>query len=133
MKISHALAVSLAFGVLTFSACGQDSPTSPTGAGITVYQDPEYRGNARTFPLEGNIVDLDDITGPCGSVVDGDWDDCISSIRVPAGWQVTVFENDQNGGASVTFTADVVDLERERGPCDGNWDDCISSMTIRRR
>jgi len=42
----------------------------------TVYQHDDYEGD--TLQITGNILDLDDVRGPCGD----DWDDCISSIRV---------------------------------------------------
>ena len=115
--------------------CGSSTPTAPSttlaNSLVTIYQDPEFRGGSRA--LMGDIVDLDDAAGPCGTGVGGDWDDCISSIRIPAGWEVTVFQDDNYGGASTTFTADVTDLERRPGPCSDGWDDCISSIRIRQR
>jgi hypothetical protein len=79
----------------------------------------------------GNVGDLDDLPG-CGGA-GADWDDCISSIRIPTGWEVTVFEHDNYSGASMTFSADVPDLELVTGPCGNDWDDCISSIQLRQR
>ena len=62
-----------------------------------------------------------------------DWDDCISSIRIPSGWEITVFEHDQYSGTSTTFTADVPDLHLQMGPCGNDWDDCISAIQVRQR
>ena len=116
-------------------SCGKSSATAPSttlaNSLVTIYQDPEFRGNSRA--LMGDIVDLDNAAGPCGAGVGGDWDDCISSIRIPTGWEVTVYQDDNYGGASATFTADVTDLERRPGPCSDGWDDCISSIRIRQR
>jgi Peptidase inhibitor family I36 len=115
--------------------CG-DSPTTPStslaNSLVTVYQDPEFRGNSRAL-MAGDQPDLDALAGPCGAGVGGDWDDCISSIRVPSGWEITLYEHDNFSGASQTFTADVNDLERRPGPCSDGWDDCASSIRIRQR
>ena len=77
----------------------------------------------------GSAADLDDYPG-CGGSSD-DWNDCISSIRIPAGWSLTVYEQDNYAGTSTTLTADVPDLERITGPCGNDWDDCISSIQVR--
>lgn len=110
-------------------ACGDDGPTTPTGATVVIYQDTNFRGDSRAVVTDA--PDLDDLPG-CGGA-GADWDDCISSIRVPRGWEITVFEHDDYTGASMTFTADVVDLEQQRGPCGDDWDDCISSIQVRQR
>ena len=110
------------------AACSDDDPTSPTGT-VQIFQNTEFRGNSRA--VVGNLPDLDDIPG-CGGA-GADWDDCISSIRIPSGFEVIVFENDQYSGASTTFTSDVPDLEQQRGPCGNDWDDCISSIQVRQR
>jgi hypothetical protein len=112
------------------AAC-DDDPAGPT-EGIFAYEDPEFRGEARVF--DGNIDDLRDIRGPCGTLdPEGDWNDCISSIRVPSGWEVTIFEDDSYEGGSTTLTSDVIDLEDLNGPCGDDWDDCITAIQVRRR
>ncbi len=116
------------------SACSS-TPSAPSttlsNSLVTVYQDPEFRGGSRA--LMGDVADLDDLSGPCGAGAGSDWDDCISSIKVPSGWEVTLFEDDNYRGASTTLTADVQDLERRPGPCGDGWDDCVSSIRIRQR
>ena len=42
----------------------------------TAFERDDYGG--QTLAITSDIRDLDDVAGPCG----GDWDDCISSIRV---------------------------------------------------
>ena len=108
-------------------ACGDDSPTAPSGAAVVVYQDTNYRGDSR--PVGANLPDLGELPG-CGGA-GAHWDDCISSIRIPAGWQITLYDSDNFTGNSVTLTADVPDLENVSGPCGGNWDDCVDSIQVR--
>jgi hypothetical protein len=111
------------------AACDDDNPTAPSNT-VVIYADTSFRGNSRA--MLGNAPDLDDLPG-CGGA-GADWDDCISSIRIPSGWEVTVFEHDNYTGASMTFSADVPDLEQQRpGPCGDDWDDCISSIQLRQR
>jgi hypothetical protein len=124
---------SCAITILLFAAlgasCDEDGPTTPTGTSIVIYQDTNFRGDSRA--VFSNAPDLDDLPGCGGS--GADWNDCISSIRVPSGWEITVFEQDNYAGTSSTFTADITDLEQQQGPCGGDWDDCISSIQVRQR
>jgi hypothetical protein len=109
--------------------CDDDGGTTPTGLGVVLYQDTNYRGDSRGIGL--SAPDLDDLPG-CGGA-GADWNDCISSIRVPSGWEVTIFEQDNYAGPSLVLTADVPDLEQIAGPCGNDWDDCISSIQVRQR
>jgi len=123
---------------LLISGCGA-GPTAPSATdardGITIYEHPQFKGISRV--LLTDVEDLDDLSGGCNQ--DGrfdvtfDFDDCISSIRVPQGLRVTVYEDPHYRGASVTFTADVGDLDDVKGPCGGDWDDCISSIRVSRQ
>ena len=110
-------------------SCSDQNPVTPTGLSVVIYQNTDYRGESQI--LTTNVVDLDDLPG-CGGA-GADWNDCISSIRIPSPWEITVFEADNFAGPSMTFTADVPDLERVQGPCGNDWDDCISSIQVRRR
>ena len=120
-------------------ACGDDSPTAPTplpANGVVVYEDPNFRGMSR--PFEASFPDLIELHGPCNrldrlGVLQDTWDDCISSILVAEGWEATVYERDDYGGASLTITSesDYRDLDDVTGgPCGGDWDDCISSIRV---
>ena len=117
---------------LLLASC--DTHTGPSeSAGITVYEHPNFEGSSRTF--DGNAWDLDDVRGPCVGFFDsdelGDWDNCISSIRVPTGWEGTVYEHAGYRGDYLTITSDIQDLDDVRGPCGDDWDDCISSILVR--
>lgn len=127
-------AVIIGLMAVASGACGGDSPSAPTTLSnslVTVFQDPEYRGGSRALMVD--VPDLDALSGPCGAGVGGHWNDCISSIRIPSGWEVTLFQDKNYGGTSSTATADIQDLERRAGPCGDGWDDCVSSIRVRQR
>jgi hypothetical protein len=129
MTWTHRLLV-VGFLAVSSVACDDDGPTMPTGQAVVIYQNTEYRGDSRVLAA-GNQRDLDDLPG-CGGA-GADWDDCISSIRIPSGWEITVFEHDDFQGASAIFTSDLPDLHQQMGPCGNEWDDCISSIQVRQR
>ena len=120
---------------LLVSACGS-SPSAPSDPeqGVTIYADPRFRGESRV--LTADAEDLDDVLGGCthgtGAFMKFNFDDCISSIRIPPGWTVTVYEDPRYRGDSVKIASDVADLEDVRGPCGGDFDDCISSIRVSR-
>ena len=120
---------------LILCACG-GGPAAPspadTGDGITIFADPRFRGISTI--LLADVEDLDDLVGGCNNGGPTyDFDDCISSIRIPAGRKVTVYEDPRYRGNPLTFTSDVMDLDDVRGPCGGDWDDCISSIRVSRQ
>ena len=122
---------------LLISGCG-GGPTAPSAAdlenGVTIYADPRFRGLSEL--LLKDVEDLDDLKNGCyksGILAPVNFDDCISSIRVPQGLRVTVYEDPHYRGASVTFTADVADLDDVKGPCGDDFDDCISSIRVSRQ
>lgn len=61
-----------------------------------------------------------------------DWNDRISSVRVPAGRTVVLYEHADYGGASLTLSGDSGDLREHAGPgLDGTWNDVASSVQVR--
>src|ERR1044072_2204942 len=126
MTFKHCV-IAVSFLAVSTAACDDDGPTMPTGQTVVLYQDTNYRGDSRI--VIANQPDLDDLPG-CGGA-GADWGDCISSIRIPNGWGVTVFEHDDYSGMTTTFSADVPDLHLQMGPCGNDWDDCISSIQVR--
>ena len=116
------------------AACGSELPTVPTatfGEGATLYPDSLFRGERIT--LGGDVADLSKVRGPCGSN-DGDsfsnYDDCVSSIKIPAGLTVVVYRDKNFSGATATYAADVSDLDVVTGSCKPGFNDCISSLRI---
>ena len=114
-----------------------DTHTGPDpNRGVTVYEHPDFGGSSRTF--DGNFNDFDDVTGPCRGFFDssempGDWDNCVSSVRVASGWEAIVYEHDDYQGDSLVVTSDIRDLDDVEGPCGDDWDDCISSIRVNRQ
>lgn len=124
------LAASLSVVVgLALPAC--ESHTGPS-EGVTVFEHPDFQGSSHT--IEGNTFDFDDLRGPCGETTtrSGDWDNCISSIRISPGWEAVFYEHDEYEGETLTVTSDIADLDRVRGPCGDDWDDCVSSVRVTR-
>jgi hypothetical protein len=113
--------------VTVAAGCDDNGPTTPTGTTVIIYQDTNFRGDSHAVPI--SQPNLDDVPG-CGGP-GSDWNDCISSIRVPPGWSITIFDEDNYTGNSATLTADTPDLHNVRGPCGDDWDDCIASMQVR--
>lgn len=113
----------IASGLAIIGGCGAQLPMQPTvafGEGVTLYPDSLYRGERVT--LGGDVADLSQLRGPCQKSEDdpapaSNYDDCVSSLRVPSGWTVTVFRDRGFAGASATYSADVPDLDVVSGPC----------------
>lgn len=128
----------LGLALACLCACDDTLPTQPVvgfGEGVTIYPDSLFRGERVT--LGGDVADLSKLRGPCSedenSNPTSSYDDCVSSLRVPDGWAVTVFRDRDFKGASASYTADVPDLDMVPGPCDPGFNDCISSMRVFRR
>ena len=65
------------------------------------------------------------------SFVGWDWNDMISSVRVPPGQVVTLYQDADFGGAALTLTSDAPDLRAFAGPgADGTWNDATSSIRL---
>jgi hypothetical protein len=72
-----------------------------------------------------------DSTSICGdtSFVGWDWNDAISSVRVPEGYVLVLYEHENFGGAVLTIYTDDPDLREYSGPGgDSTWNDAASSL-----
>jgi hypothetical protein len=135
--VMHSGITAVAAACAMTSGCGAEPPTTPTaafGEGVTLYPDSLFRGERLT--LGGDVANLTKVRGPCGgdseSGQDSHYDDCVSSLRIPAGWTVVVFRDRGFSGPSATYTADVQDLDVVPGPCRPGFNDCISSLRLTR-
>ena len=60
---------------------------------VTVYADVDYKGKSATLTAGRHKLD-------------SSMNDCISSVRVPAGWKATLYEHVDFTGQQVTLEAD---------------------------
>ena len=93
-----------------------------TGSGpsqeVTFFEDINFSG--ASFGAIGDV-----------SFVGWPWNDRISSLRIPAGKTVVLYEHSDYGGAYLVLTGDEVDLRNFSGPgADGTWNDAVSSVRI---
>lgn len=66
------------------------------------------------------------------SYVGGQWNDRVSSVHIPAGRVVVLYEHADFGGLSLTLEGDAADLRDYPGPgLDGTWNDAASAIEIR--
>ena len=114
MGLRIALAVVLAVSAFSIDASAQrrDRGYSGYNDGITVYEDPDYRGDSATFRNE--VADLR---------ADG-MNDRISSIHVNGNQSWEVCRDINFAGDCRVFTGSVEDLRQE------GWNDRISSMRV---
>ena len=132
----------LLFAIVLFLAGCAGGPRKISSAeeGVTVFEDRNYGG--RSLTLDRDQADLEDIQGPCGktessgpnmSTTTYTWGDCISSIRVSAGWSATVYGDNDYKGSSLVVTGDIPALRNVSGKCSDGMDDCISSIRVSRQ
>lgn len=115
-------------------ACADELPTSPSDLtmGIIVYEHANFLGESAL--ILDDISDLKSVVGPCNIASgneDGDWDDCISSVRIAPGWNATLYRDPSYGDDRLTITADVPNLQLVDHDCrTGGLNDCVSSLRV---
>lgn len=82
--------------------------------GVTFYADINYQGKSWTFDGDQTFV--------------GDGNDQFSSVRVPQGVTVELYEHSDFGGAKLVLTSDSPDLRAFIKPDGSNWNDAASSV-----
>jgi hypothetical protein len=126
-------ALLIASSFIGANGCG--SPTAPTPEeGVTLYVDRDYRSTKRIIDSdETNLAKA--VSGPCneGDYSPGNWDDCVSSIRVSPGWAAVGYRDRHFSGPTIEITQDIPSLRNVTGPCDHGFDDCLSSIRVFRR
>lgn len=97
---------------------GQMKVTTKVCYPATLYTGPNFTGELLRI-----TEDTDSLLG---------FNDDVSSLRVAPGWKIEVFQNDNQTGASQTFTADTADLSASLTiSCPGGtWSDCMSSVKV---
>lgn len=124
--------------VLAFvlAGCGSIPSLGPTPAdqGIVIYVHADFAGPAQALNVD--VPDLGKVQGSCSSGAEGEvptWADCISSVKVLAGWSATLYRDANYKGASVTITSDTPNLRDLSGPCSNGFNDCVSSIRVARQ
>jgi hypothetical protein len=108
----------LLHSVLTTYTSIPPRPTEPPPVDAMFYSDIEYQGDTLAVGTERSYV---------GS----EWNDRISSVYVPQGRTVVLYEHADYGGESLTLSGDDVDLRMSAGPSiDGTWNDVASSIRV---
>ena len=131
--------------LLVLAGCQRSLPTAPSEltTGMVVYEHANFLG--QSAHIANNVADLKDFTGPCETEIDTptlpsqlpttttvrNWNDCISSIRVSAGWQATIYRDSDFRGQSLDIVSDVANLQLVMGSCSHDGlNDCISSIRV---
>ena len=108
--------------IATFGGFAGQNPTPPPSSGVaTFYRDCNYGNTATGLPLGDYTLGQLQAKG----IVNDD----ISSLKVNAGYQVILYENDNFGGASLTLTGSVACLTGNALGA-GNWNDKASSLRV---
>lgn len=117
----------------------QELPMEPSSLtdGVILYEHANFHGNAAH--ITSDVADLRDFRGPCvhgdGGSDSGDWNDCVSSVRVAPGWTATLYRGPDYKDDTLEIAADVSNLQLVRQhdcPKDG-LNDCVSSVRVRRQ
>jgi hypothetical protein len=125
--------------VALLAACQKELPMAPSdlASGIVVYEHANYLGESAH--ITADVDDLMDFKGPCrhttncgqfGCETTDSWDDCISSVRVAAGWQAVLWEDDDFSGDRLTVTGDIPNLDATRGCSSRGFNDCVTSIRL---
>jgi hypothetical protein len=77
---------------------GSSTPTTPAANGVTFYQDINYAGTAVTLGVGTYTLAQLNAAG-----IPDNW---MTSLKVPSGYLVEVYQNDNFGGTKWTYTAD---------------------------
>jgi pimeloyl-ACP methyl ester carboxylesterase len=99
-------------------ASGPAPVSEPPVIDAMFHSDIEFQGDTLTLPADLAFV------GP-------EWNDRISSVHVPDGRTVVLYEHAEFGGESLTLSGDAIDLRMFPGPAlDGTWNDAASSIRV---
>lgn len=88
--------------------------SASASADVILYKDADFKGESRTITTDVDWVGYD-------------WNDCISSIRVPAGYSVQVYFDSYYGGQTMIMGQSWSSTMEEGN---GLWNDQISSIKI---
>ena len=105
------------FSSARLSGANVNTPPPDCGTSPVLFADDNFRGER--INITANTRDLHQLN----------FGDKASSICIPAGWSITVFQNTDFGGQSLDVPSNIADLQRDR-PNAQDWGDKISSVRV---
>jgi hypothetical protein len=103
-------------GALIVEETGYGQQNNYPDEKVVLYTDANYKGQSVSLPV-GTWYNMEQA---------GFINDALSSIRIPQGYKVILYENPNTTGRSTTLTASRTDLSSGFG----NWNDRVSSIVI---
>jgi len=116
----------LPLSLVLLASTGRADDNGSNEGGVVVYEQGDFGGES--LVLDADVSNLADIQGPCGAA-GGSFSQCISSIEVPPGWTVLLYERAEFQGQSLSVRSTLSDLRHFPG-CGDDWDDCAQSVRI---
>jgi len=98
----------------------KQAAADPTGPKVTLFSDCKFAGKS----LDAAVGDYDSMQKI------GFGNDVLSSMKIPAGLKVQVFEHNNFKGDNTVFTSDVSCLVDVKISKARNWNDRVSSLKI---
>lgn len=112
-NVAALLAVTMSGSALAQIYNGYQDSNDSLNDYVTIYQDCDYRGKSRVIAA-GNYRNM-------GEIEFGN--DSVSSIRVPSGFEVTIYEDDRFGGTYARIGRDISCFDEQ-------WNDEVSSIQV---
>lgn len=133
MKPKLPLAVLTVLGLAPLSSSAQFEPYPGEHPGdefsevsVTLFSEPDFRGESVTLPANTAFEDLDDVRFGSGRRVDNR----ISSVWIEGHAHVTLYDHDDFGGEFITLMESEADLHLVRKGRYGDWDNDASSISV---
>ena len=117
MKTIAIVLLILIIAILLFR---KTSPMDPLV--VTLFADCNFSGQSVSVGV-GDYYSMDKVGFP---------NDALSSIKIPTGLKVTLYENNGFGGSSLVSTSDIACLNTQKLKYVYNWNDRVSSFRVAR-
>jgi hypothetical protein len=146
LKLTVAAVLAVGVAVLLVGCRDSSLPSAPSDltSGVVVFEHANFLG--RSAHLTTEVANLADFDGPCEHEFNTstssqvftstirNWDECMSSVKVSAGWRATIYRDSNFKGQSVDLTSDAANLQLVAGTCSHDGlNDCVSSIRVARQ
>ncbi len=98
----------------------RETPVNEGPASVILYEHAYYQNGFVVLDAGTKVSDLAEF----------DWNDRISSLKLINGAEITVYEEPNFEGRSLTISNDVIDLTKYRREVPQSWNDFISSLVV---